>query len=423
MRKLLSSPANMSLSTSDNANYQTILKFAAELSLNLMATKVSTRPDNFLGWCEELRRLCQSELNIDLLEDNQIKPLAKLQQALEYAISCQQLRMLRIAPWPIFVDFLARQNDKQAITEKQALMSYVNTLKSQSLTTLTELDLLTFVGKHTQAHVPAAYPFDVEWFGSTKGAKIFHQLLSEQTLSFEKALSFIPLEGEVTQQNYKDFVKSYKAIFTGYTLEKTTGEKAPLAAATRLLAMRRPDIFVCLTNTKIDALCQGLGLAKFNNTDFENYWQELISTIQTCPWWLSEPPILPSDSLVTTSKSMEGSEVEQLTEKEKFEQFAYQHRALLIDCFFFAGEDLPLQSNFLKLKDKQQNKNHKPKAYSGTTVKKKRTKASAKEIVEIALADPELPTYLMDKKDSLVKQVEDGKSITQAISLLRAIFG
>lgn len=388
-----------------------------------MATKVSTRPDNFLGWCEELLRLCQSELNIDLLEDSQIKPLTKLQQTLEYAISCQQLRMLRIAPWPIFADFLTRQIDKQAVAEKRALMSYVNSLKSQSLTTLTELDLLAFAGKHTQAHDPAAYPFDVEWFGSTKGAKIFHLLLAEQTLSFEQALKFIPLEGEVTEQNYRDFVKSYKAIFSNYTLEKPAGEKAPLAAATRLLSMRRPDTFVCLTNARIDALCQGLSLAKFNNTDFDNYWQELISTIQTCPWWLSEPPTLENNAQETELDTVESPEAEQLAEQGKFELFVYEHRALLIDCFFFADNDLPLQSNFLKLKEKQQNKNHKPKNSSGAVVKKKRTKASAKEIVEIALADPELPAYLSDKKDSLVKQVEDGKSITQAISLLRAIFG
>ena len=48
MKKLLSSPVQMSLSTAENQVYQNALKYFTPLSLNLMAVKVSQRPDNFL---------------------------------------------------------------------------------------------------------------------------------------------------------------------------------------------------------------------------------------------------------------------------------------------------------------------------------------------------------------------------------------
>ncbi len=51
MRKLLSSPVKMPLSESENFIYQNVLKYVPELSLNLMAIKVTERPEDFLSWC------------------------------------------------------------------------------------------------------------------------------------------------------------------------------------------------------------------------------------------------------------------------------------------------------------------------------------------------------------------------------------
>ena len=74
-----------------------------------MAVKVVNRPDDFTSWCGEFIRLCQNDLNIALLDDEQFLPLKKLQETLEAGFTISQCKMARIAPWPIFVDFIEQQ--------------------------------------------------------------------------------------------------------------------------------------------------------------------------------------------------------------------------------------------------------------------------------------------------------------------------
>ena len=54
---------------------------------------------------------------------------------------------------------------------------------------------------------------------------------------------------------------------------------------------------------------------------------------------------------------------------------------------------------------------------------KKRSKESAEVIVDIALTSNDLPEYMQGKRDSIIAQVKNGKSVEQAIGLMRAIFG
>ena len=62
-------------------------------------------------------------------------------------------------------------------------------------------------------------------------------------------------------------------------------KKPTLAPATRLLAMRRPDVFTPISNNRLDALCGALGVSKLKNTDFERYWQDIVQKIQTLSWF------------------------------------------------------------------------------------------------------------------------------------------
>ncbi|MEW6990021.1 hypothetical protein AADZ91_04960 [Colwelliaceae bacterium 6441] len=395
MRKLLSSPVKMPLSESDNFVYQNVLKFVPELSLNLMAIKVNERPEDFLGWCHELLRLCREDLNMDLLEPEQLRPLKKLQDTLEASISRSQVNMTRIAPWPIFFDYINRQRVIHALDERLKLLNHIEEIRTQPLAEMIEEDRLAFSGKHSSKHDVSVYDFDVEWFASTKSAKVFHTLLAQKADAFDHALNCIPLEGDVTPEEYNNFVSAYQQIFSSYTTDKPSGEKAPLAPATRLLAMRRPDQFIALTNNKIDILCQGFSIAKFNNVDFTSYWQDMIGTIRTCAWWHQSEP------------------------ENNDELVLWKNRAILIDIFLFADENLAENSNFIRLRDKALNTPVK----SATSIAKKRTKASAEMLVDKALENEELPEYMLNKRDSLVNQVKDGKSVEQAIGLMRAIFG
>ena len=399
MRKLLSSPVKMPLSESENFIYQNVLKYVPELSLNLMAIKVTERPEDFLGWCHELLKLSRDNLNMDLLEPEQLTPLKKLHETLKTGISRAQLKMTRIAPWPIFCQFIQQQNEAHALDERLRLLNYIDEIKAQPLSEMIEEDKLAFTGKHSNKHDISIYNFDVEWFASTKGAKIFHQLLANNPQAFDLALSHIPLNGDVTPAEYNKFVNAYQDVFSSYTLDKPSGEKAPLAPATRLLAMKRPDQFIALTASKIDIFCQGLSIAKFNNFDFSAYWQDMIGTIRTCAWWHQPCP--------------------ESTPENTEELIIWKNRVILLDVFLLAEKDSAEKSNFIRLRDKPL----KTSNSKSTTVARKRTKESAEALVDRALENDELPEYLSSKRDTLIHQVKEGKSVEQAISLMRAIFG
>lgn len=391
MRKLISSPVKMPLSETENQIYQKVLTLVPDIMLNLMAVKVEKQPEDFVTWCHVLSQICREDLNLDLLETNQLPLIKKLQDALESGVSITQVKMLRIAPWPIFNTFIRENAERQALEERLALLDYIQTIQGQPLAEMIEEDRLTFAGKHTNQHDIAVYKFDVEWFASTKGAKVFHQLLKSAPQDFDHALSFIPTTGEVSFENYQSFVNAYQNIF------KQQDAKAPLMAATRLLAMRRPDQFIALTNAKVDAICQGFDIVKLKTSGFDSYWHDLIGTMRTMPWWHQAEP-----------------------ERED-ELRLWQYRAVLVDLYLFADQSAAQNSNYVRLSQKAADKAANKKLSSTTGAK--RTKATAESLVDKALLNEELPAYIQNKRDSIVKAVKDGKSVDHVINMMRAIFG
>ena len=396
MIKFITSPQDMRLTDVETAQYEQIVDYVTEISLNLMAVKVTSRPEDFLGWCNELYNYARYGINMDLLDVKHEKPLQKLLQLLEKSITCRQVKTSRITPWPFLKSFILDQADRQALAERLRLLNYISSLRISTFADMSELERLAFAGKHLSAHETTKFDFDVELFGSTRGAKGFHELLQHTPSLLDEALSAIPLEGEVSEADYNEFVKRYTAAFS--TLDKG---KAGLFVATRLLAMRRPDVFMVLTASKVDALCQGFGLVKLNATDFSRYWVDIIEAIHRQPWFKSAQP-------------------EDATELE-----LWNNRVVLFDLFFFVDKDFAEKSNYLKLKNKPVVVRTSTGGRSRATgaVRQKRTKESATEAVDRLLAEPDLPSYLQGKRDSMIAEVEKGKSATEVMQLIRAIFG
>jgi len=388
VKKLLTSPSKMALSVQEMAIYQNILKNISPISLNLLAIKVTNRPEEFNGWCKELFDACSNRINFDLLEPEQLKPLKKLSDLLINGISVSQLRMATIAPWPFYVQFLQSQETVHAFEERKRLLQYVSVLKSQPLAQMSVEDRLTFSGKHTNAHDTAVYKFDVQWFGSTKGAKAFHQVLLDCPALVDQALEHIPLTGDISDEQYHAFVTDFAAAFAAID------EKANLAPATRLLAMRRPDYFVSLSSSTISAYSHGLELSLSGNNDFTGYWKWLKKAVHQTHWWRSSEP------------------------EEQSEVFFWQHRALCLDLLLFADEHTAGKSNYLRLLNKP------PKKVAAAGTKRvKRSKETAQELVDRALSDDSLEEFIVAQRESIVAQVQAGKPIAEVISLIRKIFG
>ena len=387
MKKLLISPSKMALGEQESQIYQNILKQASELSLNLMAVKVENHPEDFLGWCYELLSASKDRINYDLLEPQQLPVLKKLHDQLTSAISFLQLKTLRVAPWPVISLFVEQHKELIALDEQLRLTTYLHSIREQALKDMIPEDLLAFSGKHTATLDPSTYNFDVEWFASTKSAKGFHQMLADLPGAFDDALANIPLEGDVSEADYQQFVVAYLLAFNG------SDEKPTLAPATRLLAMRRPDVFTPISNSRLDALCAALGITKLNNRDFERYWQDIVQSIHAMSWF----------------KMANGS--------NELEEQLVSIKALLPCFFYYADASTADNSNYIKLLNK-------PKRSTTSAGKaQRRGKESAEILVDRALAADDIPEHIRSKRDSIISEVQKGRGVNETISLMRTIFG
>lgn len=385
VKNLLTSPSKMSLTAVETALYQKILLEVEPLTLNLMAVKVNDTPEDFNGWCKQLLNVCLHEINRDLMDEPQFKPLKKMTTLLTTGVSLTQIKMASVSPWELYEPLLLAQETQHALPERLKLLDYISALNIDGLGHLITEDKLAFVGKHTSGHDPKVYDFDVQWFGNTKSVKGLHQLLSVNPGALDKALSEIPKTGEVKKAQYDAFVEEFVAQMTG------AEEKSTLTVATRLLAMRRPDQFVVVAPAKISDLCQGLDIVKFKITDFDGYWNSVITKIRTMHWYNSEQP------------SDEASAI------------LWKNRVILMDLLFYIDEQQALKSNYLQLLSK-------PKKVSSKTTKTRRSKESAIQLVDRVLGFDDTPDFLIAQRSSIISQVEAGKDIDDVITLITKIF-
>jgi hypothetical protein len=123
---------------------------------------------------------------------------------------------------------------------------------------------------------------DWGWFGSMFGAGVFKKIVNANSPRLSQTLDVIPSRGEVRRDEYLAYIGGY---ITAYPHQKRHG----LATATRLLAMKRPDYFVCFDGENRDGLCKAFGI-KLRNHDYERYWDSIVERILISKWWTSPRP-------------------------------------------------------------------------------------------------------------------------------------
>ena len=117
------------------------------------------------------------------------------------------------------------------------------------------------------------------WFGSMKGHGFFKQAINNNVPQISVALDEIPLTGEVTEDHFDQYLIKIKIAF----------ENVGVGTATRLLAMKRPDYFVCLDSKNRDKLCEAFKIPK--NVGLDDYWALVVARLMDSNWWnASEPP-------------------------------------------------------------------------------------------------------------------------------------
>ncbi|WP_345973580.1 phospholipase D family protein [Sulfurimonas diazotrophicus] len=123
---------------------------------------------------------------------------------------------------------------------------------------------------------------DVNWmyFGHMV-SPYFKKQIIESADEFSKALDAIPLEGEVSKEMYMKFVN-----FVQSNVPYGFGVKS----LSRLLAMKRPDIFYCVTKNNTYPVYRDFNMDELKQHDYERYWDEVIVNIHDTPWYKSLEP-------------------------------------------------------------------------------------------------------------------------------------
>lgn len=147
------------------------------------------------------------------------------------------------------------------------------------------------------------------WFGSMVGNGKFKNAINTNSKYISKAINQIPLIGEVTSEDFFNFIEIYQS-------EPQFADKPnSLGSATRLLSMKRPDLFFCFNSKNREAICDELGIKNRQKINAERYWFEILQRIYDTPWFNSNKP---------------KNSIKELQ--------AWNSRVALLDCIYYAPE-------------------------------------------------------------------------------------
>lgn len=126
------------------------------------------------------------------------------------------------------------------------------------------------------------------WFGAMRASPSFATLVINRPSGLSQALECIPFAGPVTFEDYERYVKKFTAAFVD------TPKSGGLATGTRLLAMKRPDQFVCVDGPNKKGICADFGQAP-TTLNLTNYWERVIESMRQTGWWLHPRPLAPNE--------------------------------------------------------------------------------------------------------------------------------
>ena len=134
------------------------------------------------------------------------------------------------------------------------------------------------------------------FFGQMSVSRKLYTFVSENSTCkiISKALDCIPREGLVEKKHYDKFVQEITSI-----------KNIALGIATRFLAMKRPDIFVCFDSANERRLCEdfGIKLSTRKEKRFEDYWEKIICKIKKCKWWKLPRPAKGDDLIIWKNRA------------------------------------------------------------------------------------------------------------------------
>lgn len=122
---------------------------------------------------------------------------------------------------------------------------------------------------------------DWGYFGQMSSHGLFSTALKEDPVGISRALDRIPLMGPVRRSDFDGFLSLFRSV-----LGASDGW---VGLGTRLLAMKRPDYFVCICKPNKRQLADAFS-TKYSTINLENYWERIIEPMHLMPWWQQDMP-------------------------------------------------------------------------------------------------------------------------------------
>lgn len=166
-----------------------------------------------------------------------------------------------------------RECYSRQIGKLDSLTSIVKTKKREF--DASPLSLIRNLDEPTRLNIAGFVPSSCKFahFGTTKRNHRFGQQIKLNDRYLSKALDEIPLTGQVTFEDYQKYIRFFTNNWTD-----------PIATATRLLAMKRPDLFLCVNTANKCQLAKYLSIPP-SRLSLENYWDEVIVPIRQSQWF------------------------------------------------------------------------------------------------------------------------------------------
>lgn len=147
---------------------------------------------------------------------------------------------------------------------------------------------------------------DWAWFGSMRGAGVFANRVAENDQFLADAVDSIPQKGEVTREHFDRFAGLFTKAF------ENSQRVGRVPTASRLLAMKRPDVFLCISNPNRALAAREMGFAE-SGLKLENYWDRVVEVIRASKWYNVDKPVTRDGQL-------------------------WEYRAAMLDAWFYQPE-------------------------------------------------------------------------------------
>jgi len=118
------------------------------------------------------------------------------------------------------------------------------------------------------------------WFGSNSRAYAFASVVNDHASELDAALEQIPIAPTEVKRAH------FEACLAKYPAKRGFGSPGVLS---RLLAMKRPDTFLCVNGANRKGLAQAVGMSQNHLNTFDGYW-ELHERLWSLPWFRSARP-------------------------------------------------------------------------------------------------------------------------------------